>query len=298
MGNISITFAIPEYFPGNINSAFGFISAGAAVGMMVFPPVMQFLIQQYGWRGALLLLGAINANNIVCGFLLQPHCNKNDTKHELLNSQYETDDDKNHPFMTLIKDRMNTFKAYLHFLLVENPKFVSIMIADLLSGLLFAAWVIFLVPHAISKGISPQLSSFLSTSGALGALVGRLIMGPSIKSGYVTAIQLFIILGFVNAVAFVLDLFSDSFMILATLAFINGLACGTLMILSFGATAEILGEEHAVDGYSMASVCYPVGSLLGGVILGKSCFSISRVLTFSNVIRSYWIQNTNRKALL
>ena len=274
MAHQAVTFAIPKYFPEDINSAFGFMSAGSAVGMMVFPPVLQFLIDQYGWRGALLLLGAINANNIVCGFLVPVD---NEHSYELITSQNDIEEHNDSSVMTSIKNNLKTLTVYLHFLFIEHPMFVVILIADILAGLLFAAWVIFLVPHSVSKGISQKLSAFLSTSGAVGVLVGRLLMGPSIKSGYVTAIQLYIILAFVNAVTFFFDPLGEFFIILIVLAFINGLATGTLVCLSFGCTAEILGEEHVVEGYSVASLTYPIGSLVGGVVLGTE-YHFTRLL--------------------
>ena len=246
---------IPKFFKDDINNAFGFISAVGATGMMVLPPVVQFLIQHYGWRGGMLLLGAFNTNTIVCGLLIRPRIQKDQIAYTELK-----DKNQNQCFKLL---------SLLSFFFFDHPKFVIILIAEILAGIISAGWVIFLVPHAISKRVSEQLAAFLSSSGALGVIAGRLMMGPIIQTGRLTAIQLYIILAIINTIAFFFDIVSDIFAVLAINAFFNGLATGTLPILSFGASSEILGEDFAAEGYSFACMLYPVGSVLGGVSLGK-----------------------------
>ena len=211
-----------------------------------------------------MLLGAINANNIVCGLLIPVAINEH--KYELITSQHV--EEYNYSKLAMLINNLKTLTVFLHFLFVEHPAFVVILIANGLSGVLFAAWVIFLVPHSVNKSISEQLSAYLSTSGAVGCFAGRLLMGPLIKSGHVTATELYVILAFVNALAFFFDLFGDNFIVLIILAFINGLGTGTIASLSFGATAVILGEEYVVEGDSVANLTYPVSSLVGGVVLG------------------------------
>ena len=250
---------IPKFFKDDMNNAFGFISAVGAIGMMVLPPVVQLLIQHYGWRSALLLLGAFNTNTIVCGLLIRPRIQKDHTAYTKLE-----DDGRN-------ENQNQCFKlfSFLSFFFFDHPKFMIILLAEILTGIINTGWVVFLVPHAISKGFSEQLSAFLSSSGAIGVFAGRLMMGPIIQSGHLTAIQLYIILAIINAVVFFLDIISNNFTLLAINAFFNGLATGTLPILSFGASSEILGEEFAVEGYSFACMVYPIGSVLGGAGLGK-----------------------------
>ncbi|XP_072046378.1 monocarboxylate transporter 12-like [Amphiura filiformis] len=244
MAVMSLTSAIPKYFPDNIQNVFGFICAVGAIGIMVFPPVNQLLIFIYGWRGALLIFGAINAHSVVCGALVRPL----KSPHEENYTQLEGDSimsDRNVEAApnehSRIRFHMNKLLTYLTFLFIDHPRFTFIVISEILSGVIWAGWVIFLVPHALNKGIPDQMASFLSSSGALGTIIGRLIMGYVIQGGHVTSFQFYIILGLLNTGAFCLDLISESFAVLAILAFINGLASGTFIVLSFCAAAEILG---------------------------------------------------------
>ena len=255
----AFTSVIPKYFQNDMNTAFGFISAVGAIGMMVLPPVVQFLIQQYGWRSGMLLLGALNANCIVCGLLIRPRLQ---IEH-VVYTQLTNDNADN------TQNQSRKFVEFLSFIFKDRPKFIIIILAEILAGIIYAGWVIFLVSHAQSKGVSDQLAAFLSSSGALGVIAGRLMMGPIIQNGRLTAVQLYIILACMNAVVFFLDTVSNNFTSLAINAFFNGLAIGTLIILSFGASAEVLGDDLTVEGYSLACVFFPIGAVLGGAGLGK-----------------------------
>lgn len=46
--------------------------SGSGIGIFVFSPILKFLIDEYGWRGALLLDAGFILNCAVCGALFQP----------------------------------------------------------------------------------------------------------------------------------------------------------------------------------------------------------------------------------
>ena len=60
----------------NKNNIFVFISgiavAGSGIGGFVFPPLVEFLIATYSWRGTLLILGGVMLNIVLCGALFRP----------------------------------------------------------------------------------------------------------------------------------------------------------------------------------------------------------------------------------
>ena len=257
MTYIASVTIIQDSFPDSAVKSLGYSSGGGAFGMMIFPPVFEFLIQLYGWRGALLLLGAVNVHLVVCGLLVTPGSARKQT----LRSTYISIEDENNITYTI--------KNYLSFYIIQNPRFPLIIAAHMLNGLVFNGWTIFLVSNGVNKGLSPQMASFLSFSGGLGTLVGRPLIGPIINNCKVTSIQYMLIMALLNAVAFCMDLLANSFWFLAILAFINGFATASLPVITFGATSEILGEARAVEGYSFAWIFYGVGDFIGGFLLGK-----------------------------
>lgn len=46
--------------------------AGSGIGTFIFAPVTELLIQEYSWRGTLIILGGIMLNLVVCGSIFRP----------------------------------------------------------------------------------------------------------------------------------------------------------------------------------------------------------------------------------
>ena len=60
------------YFDKRYSLANGLAYSGSGVGILVLAPVAQVFIDTYGWRGSLLLLGALCLHVTTCGALLHP----------------------------------------------------------------------------------------------------------------------------------------------------------------------------------------------------------------------------------
>ena len=60
------------YFKRRHSLAVGLNQAGVSAGQLLLPPFYTFLINQYGWRGALFIISAINMNTLVMGALMRP----------------------------------------------------------------------------------------------------------------------------------------------------------------------------------------------------------------------------------
>jgi len=60
------------YFEKRRSLAIGLSLCGAGVGTFVFAPLTQLLIDEYGWRGAILIEAGILLNGLVCGAILRP----------------------------------------------------------------------------------------------------------------------------------------------------------------------------------------------------------------------------------
>ncbi|GAB1606924.1 monocarboxylate transporter 12-like [Argonauta hians] len=65
---VSVSF----YFEKKRALATGLSVCGSGIGTSVFAPLLEYLIDLYGWRGTMLILGGIVSNVIVCGALLRP----------------------------------------------------------------------------------------------------------------------------------------------------------------------------------------------------------------------------------
>ena len=63
---------VGHYFDKRYSIANGLAYAGSGVGILVLAPLAQVFIDTYGWRGGLLLLGALCFHVATCGAILRP----------------------------------------------------------------------------------------------------------------------------------------------------------------------------------------------------------------------------------
>ncbi|XP_077989391.1 monocarboxylate transporter 12-like [Glandiceps talaboti] len=61
-----------HYFKRRYVIASSLSLAGQGVGAFIMPPLCQFLLDHYGWRGTLMIFAPISANMCVCAALLRP----------------------------------------------------------------------------------------------------------------------------------------------------------------------------------------------------------------------------------
>ena len=64
--------AVTMYFDKRRGLATGLAVTGSGLGAFAFPPLLEFLLGQYSWRGALLVVGGICFNIVAAGSLFRP----------------------------------------------------------------------------------------------------------------------------------------------------------------------------------------------------------------------------------
>ena len=63
---------IPQFFEKRRSLALGVMQMGVGSGAFLFPNLVNLLLDEYGYQGAMILLGAVNLNIIVCGAIFRP----------------------------------------------------------------------------------------------------------------------------------------------------------------------------------------------------------------------------------
>ncbi|XP_072026266.1 monocarboxylate transporter 11-like [Amphiura filiformis] len=160
--------SLPRYFDKYFDVVNGIAHAGLACGVMVMPLVTQFLLDVYGWRGTMLILGSLTAHIVVSGVLLRPV--REETQDVCISSDLEEDTQKGKQD-SLITNVITAFDLHLFL----NIDFVSLTCIAAATGYYYTGWLIYLVPHAEDLGFSPYASSGLATFGGIGNLIGSCI---------------------------------------------------------------------------------------------------------------------------
>ena len=72
MLNMPATVLLGFYFRRRRSLANSITKCGVGVGAVAFPPIVTYLLNQYGLRGALLLMGGVCLNTLVAAMLFRP----------------------------------------------------------------------------------------------------------------------------------------------------------------------------------------------------------------------------------
>uniref|UniRef100_A0A671ML60 Monocarboxylate transporter 13-like n=1 Tax=Sinocyclocheilus anshuiensis TaxID=1608454 RepID=A0A671ML60_9TELE len=135
------------YFEKRRPVANALASTGECILTFILTPSFQFMVDQYSWRGAMLILGALQLNLCLCGALLRP-LNRHVPPKEL--EEKESDSKKLDPLKVKII-------RYVDYTLIANARFMVYSMFGVFAALGFFAPSLFLVPYARSQGTVHQL---------------------------------------------------------------------------------------------------------------------------------------------
>uniref|UniRef100_A0A673FYX3 Monocarboxylate transporter 2-like n=1 Tax=Sinocyclocheilus rhinocerous TaxID=307959 RepID=A0A673FYX3_9TELE len=130
------------YFEKRRPVANALASTGECILTFILTPSFQFMVDQYSWRGAMLILGALQLNLCLCGALLRP-LNR-------LVPPKESDSKKSDALKVKII-------RYVDYTLIANARFMVYSMFGVFAALGFFAPSLFLVPYARSQGTVHQL---------------------------------------------------------------------------------------------------------------------------------------------
>lgn len=86
-----------SYFVKRRGLANGIAISGSAFGSIIFPPFLRYLLQNYGYRGAVLIMGGLTLNVIVGALMYDPvekHMKRVKVVKEVTNGEVPVDNDK------------------------------------------------------------------------------------------------------------------------------------------------------------------------------------------------------------
>ncbi|XP_022104111.1 monocarboxylate transporter 12-like [Acanthaster planci] len=249
-----------RYFTTNYATVNGIATSGHSVGLIAIAPLTQVLLDTYGWRGAMLLLGAISTHLGVCGLLLRtppPSAEGRDDYLPINSSEEEPSADESRSLKAQKESRFrilkNAVKAQANRLGCTVCNFSTFWIATLVNaGHLFVGslWMIYLVAYAESKGFSGYEAVTFTTVAGIGNLVIKILFGFMVDRGWLKLRQALLI-SIVNCALALstLPLVNSYWLMMVNALIFNGFV-GVQGSLSDIYTRELLGVEDLVSAFS------------------------------------------------
>ncbi|KAM9837872.1 LOW QUALITY PROTEIN: monocarboxylate transporter 12-B [Aulostomus maculatus] len=183
------------YFQQRKALAYGIAMSGSGIGTFVLAPAVQLLIELYSWRGALLVLSAFVANLCVCGALLRPITGQEDEEETAMEEERrcrissqdakltsslsrESEDNllSGHP-APQERGHHSCFLPSKEYRFLLQPDFLGLAVSFLFLASGCSLPFVYLVPYALSGGISHQHAAFLMSILGIIDIVGNITFG-------------------------------------------------------------------------------------------------------------------------
>ena len=250
----SLSNYFEEYYPVANCIAY----TGSAVGITIFAPLTQFLLDSYGWEGAVMILGSICLHLTVCGVMLKTSKDE-DSKYQALENFDTSTSNILIRFLKWISEKLD----FYHF---QNPTFLACLTAVFAMGYSWTGWVTYLVPYAKQRGLAPYHATSLATAGGIGHLVGTIAMALILKSQF-NQVYVLIAAITISGVALVIYPISNLMLILVTISCVYGLTSASFIAV-LSVCKDLTGGK-LTQSISWLSVASAAGKGLSGFMTGK-----------------------------
>ncbi|XP_068129900.1 monocarboxylate transporter 13-like [Hyperolius riggenbachi] len=253
--------AVTCYFSHRRSLATGFVLTGAGVFSFALTPLVQYLVEMYSWRGAMLLLSGVLLHSVPCGALLRTASNDPPPTPQQRSFLWGWELLCNGPFL----------RYCLAITLINAAYFVP-----------FAH----LVTHMRARGATERQAAFLMS------LVGVADVGGRLFAGWLSDLNpkctLLFLSMWTGATALVLGLLplagSEVEMGVAAVGF--GFCAGALTPGVFSGLTWVVEKDKVLPALGLLQMLESVGGLLGPPISGwlrdwTGNFSVSFVMSAS-----------------
>ncbi|XP_049558641.1 monocarboxylate transporter 13 isoform X3 [Orcinus orca] len=233
---------LSRYFSRRRSLATGLALTGVGLSSFAFAPLFQWLLSQYAWRGALLLVSALSLHLVACGALLRP--------------------------LSLAEDPVvGGPGAQLANLLHHGP-FLRYTVALTLINTGYFIPYVHLVAHLRDLDWDPLPAAFLLSVAAISDPVGRVAsgwLGDAVPGPVARLLMLWTTL---TGVILALYPAAQAPTALVALTVAYGFTSGALTPVAFSVLPELVGTGKIYCGLGLVQMVESIGGLLGAPLSG------------------------------
>lgn len=251
--------AVGYYFRKKRGIAVGLAVSGAGAGMFISGPLFQYLFDAYGFQGAMLILGALFANQIVLGCIMRP--SQTETFHKELRSK-----DKD----GLPSGGVN-LRNYLHLDIFCDKMFMVIILQFLIWNIPFAMLILHLPNFSVVKGSTEQQAAFLIFLIGLLGTFGRVITGMAVSPHAIDPVLLNMgVTGVLGIICSLFPFYSNTYAGQSAFSCVFGIYSGALITLITPLIVELLGLEKLSSAVGIMYCIGGIGYIIGPTFAGKT----------------------------
>ncbi|XP_071086215.1 monocarboxylate transporter 14-like [Haliotis cracherodii] len=255
-----------QYFEKRRSLANALGSVGGGLGTLVIPPLLQVMMSEYSWKGALLITGGLVLNCAVFGALFRPFY----TRQELRDMKTES--------RTSDGDTREIARACSHAAFCFQVKSIFSMFTNIRYTVYVFGAVIGAVPYTIPFNHLPDLASdldipeeqsvWLISVIGITSLVGRLIFGRISDIPCVNRVAFFASASILCGAASMACPKLVSFPTLMAYSAFFGIFLGIWLYLQPVVVADIIGVDKLSEGFGLLICLEGVVVFLGSPFAG------------------------------
>ncbi|XP_078389887.1 monocarboxylate transporter 13-like [Cetorhinus maximus] len=250
---------ISRYFKRRRALATGLAFTGVGIASSFFPPVFQFLIDEYGWRGALQVVSAVMLNLCVCAALLRPITLQEDLR---VTSRGHPDRGRRSP------ECWGKVTSTFDLTLFLHRGFVVYSLAVTLMTVGYFVPYIHLMAHGKNLGLSDYRAAFLMSFTAVSETIARLFSGWLADLKLIGKIHTLFAWSVLTGVSLLLIPVGHTYSSLMGLSLFYGFCSGGLAPLFYSTLPDIVGIGRILNAIGLFLMVLSIGGLLGPPLSG------------------------------
>ncbi|NXK56655.1 MOT2 protein, partial [Chauna torquata] len=254
---------VSHYFSKKRALANAIASAGECAFAFTFGPFFQWLIGQYGWKGALLIIGGIQLNICVCGVLMRPL-----TSSCCLETSHSETPSGNGASRIDKEDKSPITHKTFNWMLVRRPEFVLYAMFGILAAMSFFVPPLFLVPLSYSLGIDESWTASLLSILAMVDFAGRLLCGWYANLHVTKTIHLLVMTITLISTSLMLLPLANNYLSLAIFTGFYGFFFGTTVAVHITVLADVVGMSDFDSALGLFMFLRSTGGFLGPPLAG------------------------------
>ncbi|XP_034262355.2 monocarboxylate transporter 13-like, partial [Pantherophis guttatus] len=247
--------AVSHYFEKRRTLAMGLAVSGAGVSSLAFCPFFQYLVDLYGWRGALQIVAAMSLNLVASGAVLRPLA--------VEDAQPNGEKDRD------VHQEPRTLASSFSLELLHHGPFLRYVLVFVLVDMGYFVPYAHLVAYARDVGCGEYDAASIMSVAAVADMVGRVFAGwladARVFSRSVHDLTLWMAL---TGICLALVPLGHSLETLMPLGLCYGFFAGALVPLQFTSLVEIVGARYVMAGIGYMHMLESTGALVGTPISG------------------------------
>ncbi|XP_077460048.1 monocarboxylate transporter 2-like [Stigmatopora argus] len=257
--NASLTI-ISKYFLAKRPLANGLAMAGSPVFLCFLAPLNQYLLDKFGWRGSLLILGALMLNCCVAGALMRPvvSCPISSRAPE---SKIEEQTNKDN----ISQEKQSCLRRAVDWSFFKDRGFIIYLIGNVM--FIFGAYapIVFLSAYAVSQGVDQYSAAYLLSIMGFVDMFVRPGTGLLANSKWIRPrVQYFFSFAMVfNGTCHLLCPLIKNYTFLVVYAIFFGVGFGMVFALIFECLMDLMGNQRFPSAVGLVTIIECIPMLLG-----------------------------------